>query len=751
MTTHQHVLLIFLVGILGLSPRMVNGQEALAGVVRDLSTGTPVPLANVFVAARQAGAATDVAGRFRLALPDGRHTIRVTAIGYEATELTVELPAAAHDTLRIGLSQAIILFEEVLVSGDAPKSDEWTAPIDYLDATEDLIDRIPGADFMKRANFAWEPVIRGMNGGQVALVIDGIKVVGACIDKMDPTSAYVEVENLEKLELTKGGFDLTQGSQIGGTVNLITQKPAFDRPFWADAEVGYESASVLRRVRAAGGLSRGKTSVRASFSFKEASDFSPGGQDPVAHSGFSKNNYKIDLARQLGSGHQVTATMLSDNAWNIGYPVLLMDATLAQARIYSLTHTWKPASPGRVLRSGEMKVYYNTVDHWMDDYRRDVTLREVMRSMNMPMYGSTRTAGGIGTLEGGIGRHRLGLTLDVYQTLSFGDMWMFSVLPEIPDMYLLNLGDVRVRHAAAAVDYGTTLSSRLRLRLNGRFDYSWRDVEREEARAILRGRWGDLPLAQTYAIPSASATLEYTLSPGTLLRLSLADVARLPTHIENYGHYIYNYVDGFFYTGNPGLSPERSRQVEAGFERLGDQMGIRLNLFYNRIADYILGHPDAGLVGGGSTYRFRVYTNLEGATLAGGELSLVLGLGNGFEWTGAASYTRGWNLEDDEPLPLIPPLFGTTSLAYAHRRGWGGEVEVRAAAPQNHVARKVAAEDGTDGFAVLNARAHYPVGTRMEVKAGVENAFDTFYHEHLSFGNLPSLGRNVFLALAFRW
>ena len=62
---------------------------------------------------------------------------------------------------------------------------------------------------LSRANFAQEPVIRGLSGGQIGLVIDGMPVIGACVDKMDPSTSYVEADNLQRLELSKGGFDLT--------------------------------------------------------------------------------------------------------------------------------------------------------------------------------------------------------------------------------------------------------------------------------------------------------------------------------------------------------------------------------------------------------------------------------------------------------------------------------------------------------------------------------------------------------------
>ena len=239
---------------------------------------------------------------------------------------------------------------------------DLAAPQENLNATEDLMQHVAGVGLIQRANFAWEPSIRGMSGGQVGLVIDGMKVYGACVDKMDPASSYVEPENLEKLEVTKGGFDLTHASQIGGTVNLVTEKPDFTRPYALAMEAGYETGAALRRVRVAGGASQGRFAARGSLSYRKAGDFAPGGgAGRIDYSGFEKRNYKASLAARPAEGHQVTATFLGDDAWNVGYPVLLMDAALAQARLYSLTYEATPDV--RWVEGAEARLYHNRVDH----------------------------------------------------------------------------------------------------------------------------------------------------------------------------------------------------------------------------------------------------------------------------------------------------------------------------------------------------------------------------------------------------
>jgi len=749
MKTLKHLTAALFAALTLALPHLSAAQDAqpLKGVVLDDLSGQSIPLATIIVTGTQYGTAADYEGQFELVLRPEHHMLRISAVGYTSRIIHITPDMRQGEPVTFRLEPSVLNVDEVVVSGDRALVDDPSASSHNQNATEDLMDRIPGADFIQRANFAWEPVIRGMNGGQVGVVIDGMKVVGACIDRMDPTSAYVEVENLERLELTKGGFDLSMGSQIGGTVNLMTQRPSFDEDPFVSTEVGFESASMLRRGRVVAGMAKGKTSVRGSWSYRVADDFSAGGGQSLPGSGYEKNNYKIDATRILNHAHQLTGSFLADNAWGVGYPVLLMDATLAKARISSLTHTWERHMTDGALGEAETRVYYNTVNHWMDDYQRDVFDRPVMRGMYMPMYGKTETAGLISRWGFHFGPSRLNLTLDAYQTDSFGDMWMFSVFENIQDMYLLNLGDIRVRHGAVAADWSTPLSDNLVGRLNVRWDLSTRAVLNDQAVAILQGRWGNEDLARTYSFGNISASFEYALNPITRLRLSLANVARLPTHVENYGHYVYNYVDGFFYTGNPNLKPERSSQMEIGIERWTSRYGVSASVFGNWIRDYIVGLSDAGL-SDNEIYRFRVYQNASSASLVGFEVSAVADIARGFSVAATSSYTRGQNHELDEPMFLIPPLSAQLSLRYDRPTYWA-EIESRMAMPQERIAESIAIEDVTDGYFIVNARGSYQLQESTSIRFGIDNVFDTFYHEHLSFGNLPNEGRNVYLSVSY--
>src|SRR5690606_18392661 len=65
--------------------------------------------------------------------------------------------------------------------------------------TEDILSRLPGVFLIRRGSFGQEPMLRGMTGGQINVTLDGMKMFGACTDKMDPVTIYVEPQNLKSM------------------------------------------------------------------------------------------------------------------------------------------------------------------------------------------------------------------------------------------------------------------------------------------------------------------------------------------------------------------------------------------------------------------------------------------------------------------------------------------------------------------------------------------------------------------------
>ena len=61
-------------------------------------------------------------------------------------------------------------------------------------------------------------------------------------------------------------------------------------------------------------------------------------------------------------------------------------------------------------------------------------------------------------------------------------------------------------------------------------------------------------------------------------------------------------------------------------------------------------------------------------------------------------------------------------------------------------------EDRTPAYAILNFDAGYSIAfekVKCNLKAGIENIFDTYYSTFSDLNNIPRKGRNFFLNVAF--
>ncbi len=738
-------ILLFLL-LLTVTPRhwlYAQNPEAVAisGIVTDASTKLPVPYAHVGILRTKRGSICDHDGRFIILVSPGLYDLRFSAVGYRAEIRSFRTNGKDTTNIEVSLfTRTIELAEEVIIADREMARDMRSLYDQKLNSIDELTNKVEGVTMLQRANFASEASIRGMSSGQIATVVDGMKIFSACVDHMDPVSAYVEVDNLEKLEVSKGAFDLTQSQTIGGTINMVTEKPDFSKALSAEIETGFESVSRMKRVRSAVNVSGSDIAVRGTFSYRSSGDFYSGRSRRIQGSGFRKNNYKLDLTKKAGESHQFTLSFIGDNAWDIGYPSMLMDARETHSQIYSLEHRWNRSSSK--VRSIVSKIYANRITHWMDDYERDVTARSVMKDMYMPMFGETTTAGITEKILFVLKEQTLSCIGEYYYLEAFADMTMKSINENISPMYLVNIGRAGLHNTSIALNYDRTIIDDLYLKMNARADYSSRNLHDETGKRLLKGTAGDTRLHQVYITTGLSSVLEYRFGAIYTASLAIAQSERMPTHLENYGFYLYNIHDGFFYMGNPDLKPERSRQIEWRWHVQRETLRYQLSVFYNVINDYIVGVK--------STSEFKSYANIKKAKLTGLEGSGTLNISGHWSLSISGSYVRGQNEEFDEPLPFIPPFQGAAALTFEKDKLWFG-FDTRFAARQNRIANKTTLEDRTEGFAVMNIRGSLKWGRHTEWKFGVENIFDTLYHEHLSINDLPGRGRNFYAGLTLTY
>ena len=110
--------------------------------------------------------------------------------------------------------------------------------------TESALERIPAVSLVSRGNFAPEPIYRGFSGGQVNLTLDGMHIFGACTDKMDPITSYVETNNLKEIEAGNSASSSSTGAGLGACIDMKTAKPdLLKKGVYGHVATGFQSVS----------------------------------------------------------------------------------------------------------------------------------------------------------------------------------------------------------------------------------------------------------------------------------------------------------------------------------------------------------------------------------------------------------------------------------------------------------------------------------------------------------------------------
>ena len=89
--------------------------------------------------------------------------------------------------------------KEIIIISNKRKDVDNKKYIKPLSSLDQFLEESSKINMIKRGNYAWEPTINNMISDRISVTIDGMQIFGACTDKMDPITSYVDVSNLEKV------------------------------------------------------------------------------------------------------------------------------------------------------------------------------------------------------------------------------------------------------------------------------------------------------------------------------------------------------------------------------------------------------------------------------------------------------------------------------------------------------------------------------------------------------------------------
>lgn len=689
---------------------------------------------------------TDKNGWFEIN-PEQHDIIILTALGYSAKEVRLN-----QNRDVIFLEQKILQqASELVVIASEDQGHNIRSYQNRHDAHSmvEFLDNIDGISATKRGAFGWEPVVRGQSDQRMNLTIDGMQVFKACVDKMDPITSYVETNNLEKLRVDKSGAGIAQNGNGNSTVNLITQK-AQAAPFSMNVSSSYRAPDNYRTVSATanGADATGRHAFRFSGTYKKADDFVAGGNRDIDNTQYEKLNLNVSYKHTFASGNSVEANYIIDKAYDVGYPALLMDATEALADIGQIQFNFGSRHQ-QTVHIESIQLYANAIRHTMDDYDRDVANRTVMRGMYMPMYGTTKTFGSRINGHLRVADHNMAWFLNAFRSEAYGDMIMEPLDPEIEDMIIYNMDDVITNSASLGFRHQFDLSESLLFKLEENIKIKSLGTNSDTHASLFEGLYDRELNSRIKPLVSASGSLLWLVNDRWSLSGNVVYSQRMGNHLELFGHYIYNYTDGYFYDGNPWLDTEHSINTDINGTWESENHSVSLSLFQKRYFNYIDGMISENDNVSNFDFQFKQYANVGGAMILGGELRVINQIGRFFQFENRISYLHAQNLTLNEPLPLIPPIKGVSTLEFTHHQN-ALTAELEWAGEQNRIAETLSTEDKTGAYAVINlAFERSWLNNRLTTSVQASNLTDRFYHTHTNIGNIPEAGRRIMLSLSY--
>lgn len=659
--------------------------------------------------------------------------------------------------------------------------------------TAQMFNHTPGVSFSSGGGISSRPVINGMADDRIRVQIDGMNLISACGNHMNPPLSYVAPSSVLSAQVMAGITPVSMGGDsIAGTIRVQSADPQYAEDGKQYLVMGQGSAFFRSNSNAWGGnisttLANKNASLTYTGSTLEAGNYKAGGDfttknkananDVVSSSAYKSQNQSLSLALR-NDVHEAIIKVGLQNIPYQGYPNVRMDLA-GDDSWFANVSTKSKFGWGRL----ETRAYHEDVQHYMNflpDKGGDMP-------MNTHSYNQGLAVKGIIDLTD---QHQLTVGSE-YQRYRLDDWWQpignkpMTMMQGPSPFVNINNGQRDRLDFFAEVDSNwnskwlTQFGVRAGLVEMNAGDVKDYGVVTPEAALV-----NNQDKARTDAIVDVTALARYTPTDTQQYELGFARKTRAPNLYERFAWsrgavmgmgamamtmpmamFMNNwYGDGNGYVGNNNLNPEVAYTVSGTanwHDAEQENWDVKITPFYTYVDNYI----DAGFcqkangvtcnntgnnftstvhMGGNGGVRLLQLGNynaqLVGVNASGSKMLLATDKYGNLSTRGILSYVRGQNLTSDDNLYQQMPLNSTLDLDYTWG-GWGATIETQLVAPKKTV-QAIRLEPKTAGYALLNLRTHYD-WKYLRLDAAVENVLDKNYALPLGgvyLGEKPGIG-----------
>lgn len=665
-------------------------------------------------------------------------------------------------------------------------ADQVEAERAHTSDTASLLRNLPGVSLYGAGGVSSLPSVHGLADDRLRIQIDGMDLVSACGNHMNPPLSYIDPSRVGTIRLFAGVTPVSVGGDsIGATIQVESAPPEFAAPGQGTLLKG-QAGTFYRSNGDGAGLNLSATyateqmSLRYDGSTAQANDYKaakafkpasaaatdkpnrwlPG--DVVGSSSYKTTNHALAYALR-NENHLVEMRLGLQDIPYQNYPNQRMDMTGNDSHQFNLRYQGNYAW-GQL----QARAYHEKTRHSMN-YGEDKQFwyGAAANVPGMPMDTEGKTTGLRVQAELPLSARdtlRVGSELQNY---SLDDWWLPSGGGMAPNTFW-NIrdgqrdrfdvyGEWEARWTPQWLSQVGLRSSHVRTNSGAVQGYnSGYDMDANAFNAKDRKRSDsniDLTALARYT-PNANASYEFgfahkTRSPNLYERYTWSTGGMAMRMINLVG-------DGNGYVGNPDLKPETANTLSATadwHDATGERWGVKFTPYLTYVNNYI----DAKRCGGGSGMSACTNANLtannafvylrylnQDARLHGFDLSGFSDLGKYGDWgqftlSGVLSYVNGKNRTTGDHLYNIMPL--NARVALTQRLGaWTTSAELQVVDGKTRVNAE-RNELTTAGYGLVNLRASYE-WKQVRLDFGIDNLFDRFYN-HPQGGAYVGQGRTM--------
>ena len=661
--------------------------------------------------------------------------------------------------------------EEVVVSTN--RDSRTIDVIETLSVAPDaaqLLREAPGANVNSNGPLTAIPQYRGMFGPRIAVSVNGSMLAPAGPNWMDPPLSYAMTAQLESLEIYRGIAPVSVAQEaVGGVIDAQTRRGEFgdSDSFALSGRVMGSGQSVSNGYQADAELLASNRQHRLKLAaMTQGGDDAEFPEGDISPTEYERQRYDVGYGFRSGE-HTVQFDYGYHDTGDSGTPALPMDIQYIEGDLYDVSYTYDGSSQ----LSGAVSLFGSELDHGMTNYQLrtapgpDRWRRNIADSSNRGFTAEATWADNNGAWRTGIDGFKENHDSDIDN-------------PKMPGFFVVNFNNAQREVLGAYLERDIEAWESWQAHMGIRYNRATTDSGKVDGTPAmmmppaqaLRDAFNAADRSQTDHNLDLVLQLKYDLSPALQTYVGAAQKNRSPSYQERYLwlplEATGGLADGQLYVGNIDLNPETVSQVEFGIDLTYATFSLAPRVFYNRVDDYIQGMPLAmsspavmmnNMMNPARSSALQ-FNNVD-AELYGFDMDWHWQLDDNWALSGLVNYVRGKRRDIDDDLYRIAPPNTSVRLNYSAAT-WAASFESVLYASQDDVSA-TNQEQTSAGYGLVNLSGKWQVLPSVQLAAGVDNALDKHFEDHLGGYNrainpdinqgdrLPGYGRNLFARVLY--